>query len=357
MTDSTDAFSGQLVFDSVLNKPLITFTGKRKSGKDFFASKLQTYFDSKFVQVARISEPIKREFAREHGIDFEELMSASLYKEIYRKQMVAWAEKIRTKDGPFFLVKSLNTITDHEARIILVPDLRRINDLKFLELNWPRDRRFHILIKVSEEIRKERGWEFVNGIDNAPTECDLDDCDCFDLVEDTTEAKFQGLPRAVFIEDMDSYLKKYKFSTAADALQTLEAHYQKFMMIRQSVEQRRGKLISQLPDLNESLESIEHLEEKKSDFDVTFSLADQLFLQAEVQKPETVYLWIGANVMLGYDLEGAKKIITENRNLANERLAEDAVVLDFIKEQMTTLEVNIARLHNFTVKLKRDTKT
>ena len=113
-------------------EPALIFilSGKRKSGKDFVTAELERelaalyvtrardsrhrdmavrYLSSKTlaspdcpqvmerVRVAtlRVAGPIKRDFAREHGLDIHELLSDSPYKELYRRQMVDWSDAIR----------------------------------------------------------------------------------------------------------------------------------------------------------------------------------------------------------------------------------------------------------------------
>lgn len=52
--------------------------------------------------VIKISAPIKLHFAKTRGLDLQELMGQSEYKEIYRKEMIKWGEDIRNKDHGYF---------------------------------------------------------------------------------------------------------------------------------------------------------------------------------------------------------------------------------------------------------------
>ena len=63
-----------------------------------------------------------------------------------------------------------------------------------------------------------------------------------------------------------------------------------------------------------------------------------------------VGLWLGANVMLEYDLAEAKEILLSNLSLAETTLADAEETLAYLKEQTTTVEVSLARLHNLNVK-------
>jgi len=44
------------------------------------------------------------------------------------------------------------------------------------------DRIKRIRITADESIRVQRGWKFTAGVDDGPSECDLDDVDDWDLV-------------------------------------------------------------------------------------------------------------------------------------------------------------------------------
>ncbi len=54
--------------------------------------------------------------------------------------------------------------------------------------------------------------------------------------------------------------------------------------------------------------------------------------------------------MLEYDLKEAKAILMETLSAAERTLAEVEETLSFLKEQSTTVEVSLARLHNLNVK-------
>jgi hypothetical protein len=94
-------------------------------------------------------------------------------------------------------------------------------------------------------------------------------------------------------------------------------------------------------------------EEFKSDFE----LNDTLWVSATIPTTKTVNLWLGvllidkANVMLEYTIEEATDLLTtklENAHVSVKQVKED---LD-IKEQITTMEVNMARIYNDDVKIR-----
>lgn len=97
-------------------------------------------------------------------------------------------------------------------------------------------------------------------------------------------------------------------------------------------------------------------------------MADNVFMEATLDNTGTVALWLGvcffkssiiclqANVMVEYTFDEAidilnKSLVTAQKNLEN--LTEDSA---FVKDQITTSEVNISRVHNHGVKLKSEKK-
>ena len=50
----------------------------------------------------RISGPLKGLYAKNHNLDFQELLSDGPYKENYRADMIRWSDKIREKETGYF---------------------------------------------------------------------------------------------------------------------------------------------------------------------------------------------------------------------------------------------------------------
>ncbi|KAG8909274.1 peptide chain release factor 1 [Tulasnella sp. 408] len=88
---------------------------------------------------------------------------------------------------------------------------------------------------------------------------------------------------------------------------------------------------------------------------MTFELNDTLYAEAEVNTTEDiVYLWLGANVMLSYTQEEAIKLLTEKLSAAKQSLTNANEDLEFLREQITVMEVNTARCYNWDVKRRRE---
>ncbi|XP_015274606.1 PREDICTED: phosphomevalonate kinase [Gekko japonicus] len=157
---------------------ILLFSGKRKSGKDFVAEELQSRLGPDVCTILRLSGPLKEQYAREHSLDFGRLLDASNYKETYREDMIRWGEEKRRTDPGFFC----RIVVEGVAQPVwVVSDTRRLSDVE-----WFRDV-YGDLVKVvriiaMEETRKRRDWVFVSGVDDAESECGLDQGVAFDWI-------------------------------------------------------------------------------------------------------------------------------------------------------------------------------
>ena len=80
---------------------VILVCGKRKCGKDFVSETLCATLGA-LSAIFRISAPLKRSYATIHGLDLDQLMSATSYKETHRKEMIEWGERVRERDPGYF---------------------------------------------------------------------------------------------------------------------------------------------------------------------------------------------------------------------------------------------------------------
>lgn len=79
-------------------------------------------------------------------------------------------------------------ISANDAVIWIVSDIRRRTDIK-----WFKETYKHLIrtirIHADEDTRKSRGYVFKDGIDNAQSECDLDDYLGWDLTINNGDGK------------------------------------------------------------------------------------------------------------------------------------------------------------------------
>uniref|UniRef100_A0A0K0D2V9 Prefoldin subunit 3 n=1 Tax=Angiostrongylus cantonensis TaxID=6313 RepID=A0A0K0D2V9_ANGCA len=119
-------------------------------------------------------------------------------------------------------------------------------------------------------------------------------------------------------------------------------------------------MVEKLPDFKNSLALIDILIRKKENgepFDTTFLVAEEVFAKATVKKPETVSIWLGANVMVEYELDKARELLEKNRISVQKVVDELTAELAFVKDQITTTEVNIAHVHNYGVNKRQQKAT
>lgn len=114
-----------------------------------------------------------------------------------------------------------------------------------------------------------------------------------------------------------------------------------------------GRSSGQIPEIKQTLEILKYMQKKKestSSLETRFLLADNLYCKASVPPTDKVCLWLGANVMLEYDIDEAQALLEKNLLTATKNLDSLEEDLDFLRDQFTTTEVNMARVYNWDVK-------
>ena len=78
-----------------------------------------------------------------------------------------------------------------------------------------------------------------------------------------------------------------------------------------------------------------------------FLLSDNIWAKAKIPNESgKVGLWLGANVMVEYTYDEAIKLLSKNLLNAEAKIKETSDDIDFLKDQLTTSEVNLARIYN-----------
>ncbi|KAL7673542.1 hypothetical protein ACOME3_008398 [Neoechinorhynchus agilis] len=124
------------------------------------------------VELIRISKPLKDIYAKLHNLGLEDLMTAGPYKEIYRQDMISFGEHMRVEEGADVFI-NLAITNARPVPIWIFVDCRRKSDidcLKYIFNNLVTT----IRVWAPRNIRRERGWAFKKGVDDAESECDLD---------------------------------------------------------------------------------------------------------------------------------------------------------------------------------------
>ena len=106
-----------------------------------------------------------------------------------------------------------------------------------------------------------------------------------------------------------------------------------------------------LPDIKKTLETVAMLktkyESEQKELTTNYLLSDNIWAKAKVPNNSgKVALWLGANVMVEYTYDEAIKLLGKNLMNAEAKIKETEDDIDFLKDQITTTEVNLARIYN-----------
>ena len=109
---------------------------------------------------------------QDHQLDYNKLLDATEYKEKYRAAMIQWGEDMRSANPAYFCdlaVASANNLVS----VWVITDARRKTDMEYFKRNF----RNVISVRVvcDDAIRIQRGWVFTANVDDAESECNLDD--------------------------------------------------------------------------------------------------------------------------------------------------------------------------------------
>mmetsp|Transcript_36261 Transcript_36261/g.93500 ORF Transcript_36261/g.93500 Transcript_36261/m.93500 type:complete len:316 (-) Transcript_36261:178-1125(-) len=171
----------------------------------------------------------------------------------------------------------------------------------------------------------------------------------------------RGIPEAIFIDNVEAMCEKENVEPTAIVVK-LQELYNKYQYMQSSIVAQRSSLKTKLPDISSALEVVNHLVDKKSKASegeptkYTYQLAENIWAKAEAGVNDNVCLWLGANVMLEYSLEEAVELLTANEKNARETVKNLDEDMAFLRDQITTTEVNIARTHNYGVKQRQKLK-
>ncbi|KAL2135183.1 hypothetical protein VTI74DRAFT_9500 [Chaetomium olivicolor] len=175
--------------------------------------------------------------------------------------------------------------------------------------------------------------------------------------KDATPSNPRGIPYAPFVDKVEDYV-----SSRADVEPTLRRFQEmiaKYQFMEQNLQRRVVGLKDKLPDIQKTLDTVRFLKLRTDESDpieTTFELNDTLYAKAEIPPTDEVYLWLGANVMLSYPIDEAETLLNSKLQAAKQSLSNCEEDLDFLREQITTMEVAVARVYNWDVVQKRKEK-
>ncbi|GIY14216.1 phosphomevalonate kinase [Caerostris extrusa] len=162
------------------------------------------YFAERFGKdntvIIRLSGPLKERYALENNLNYEKLLEATQYKELFREKMIKWGEAIRNQDPGYFCRHAIEQSQAAFKKVWIVSDARRKTDLDFFHLNYGNET-YTVRISASDAVRKERGWIYTEGIDNCESECGLDKYTewNFHICNDNNEQMSEGINKLLLV--------------------------------------------------------------------------------------------------------------------------------------------------------------
>lgn len=122
-------------------------------------------------------------------------------------------------------------------------------------------------------------------------------------------------------------------------------------------ERSKNAYKGKIPDMEQTLELVQVMKNKADegeDMYTNYSLCDTIYAKAKVDlDAKKVALYVGAKVMIEYSVDEAVELLTTQLKQAQAKLEELNEDLFFLRGNAITVEVNMARLFNHSVKLKK----
>lgn len=158
------------------------------------------------------------------------------------------------------------------------------------------------------------------------------------------------IPQAIFIDNTEAWVERYG---GDELIATMNELYQKYKFMENQLIRGRESLRVKTPDIRKTLEMVRMLKDKhdkQESLQTNFLISDNVWAKATIpNETGKVGLWLGANVMVEYSYEEALTLLERNMSNAEIRIKSTEEDLNFLKDQITTTEVNIARCYNQTV--------
>ncbi|CCD22836.1 tubulin-binding prefolding complex subunit PAC10 NDAI_0A06820 [Naumovozyma dairenensis CBS 421] len=185
-----------------------------------------------------------------------------------------------------------------------------------------------------------------------------------DTLFNSTECNPRGIPGAPFVNQVEDFIKDPQdFELCFNKFQERLSKY-KFMQESKLTTVKQLKI--RIPDLENTLKICNNLKRQSENNDddgddeplqVNYQLNDTLYTKAEISKiQDTVCLWLGADVMLEYPIDEAIELLNKKLNDAKRNLDTCTEDVEFLRENITTMEVNCARLYNWDVERRQNEK-
>ncbi|OAA62927.1 Prefoldin, subunit 3 [Cordyceps fumosorosea ARSEF 2679] len=175
--------------------------------------------------------------------------------------------------------------------------------------------------------------------------------------KDETSTNPRGIPTAPFVDKVEDYVSSR--DEVEGTLQSFQELISKYQFMEMNLQKRMAGLKDKIPDIQKTLDTVQFMKLRKDEsepIETTFELNDTLYARANIPPTDEVYIWLGANVMLSYPIDEAQALLESKLKSAKTSLSNCEEDADFIREQITTMEVATARVYNWEVVQKRKEK-
>ncbi|KAI9296799.1 Prefoldin, subunit 3 [Neoconidiobolus thromboides FSU 785] len=177
-------------------------------------------------------------------------------------------------------------------------------------------------------------------------------------MDQKVETNARGIPKAPFVEEVEDYMS-VEGRNADKVLREFSEAISKYRFMEANMLQRKQGLDSKIPEIQKSFDMVNYLigkQESDDKINVNYELNDTLYAKATIEPTNSIYLWLGANVMVEYNLEEAHSLLKAKLELATRSKDNATQDLEFLREQITTMEVNTARVYNWDIIKRREAK-
>ncbi|KAG0017155.1 hypothetical protein BGZ81_010872 [Podila clonocystis] len=171
------------------------------------------------------------------------------------------------------------------------------------------------------------------------------------------EVNPRGIPKAPFVENVEDHVSEAE--PVEIVLKKFQEAVAKYKFMEVNMLQRKRNLDAKIPEIRKTLEMVQFLQseaeegDEEKEIETMYELNDTLYATAKIKPTGKVCLWLGANVMLEYPVAEAAELLTSKLETALKTLGNTEEDLAYLRDQITTMEVNTARVYNWDVKQRR----
>ncbi|QPG76291.1 hypothetical protein FOA43_003677 [Brettanomyces nanus] len=188
----------------------------------------------------------------------------------------------------------------------------------------------------------------------------------------TGKTNARGIPQAVFIKKIEEFInpKTCTDDDVSNFLKELQMRMEQYRFMEENKRTTLDNLNTKIPDIKKTLDICKYLklkqesgetdgeEEEDENIEVNYQLNDTVYSKAVIDTKDigSVRLWLGANIMVEYPVDEAIQMLTERLKVTGKNKDNTLEDIDYLRSNITTMEVNTARVYNWDVQRRRTQK-